>query len=385
MDLTTQIEHAAQIFRTLLTEQAERALAMHDVPPRDYMKAPVRIGLIGGDGIGPLLLAQARRLLSVLIGEELAAGTLVLVPIGGLTIEHRLATGDTLPPGVLAEVKTCDVLLKGPTTTPKGGALESANVALRRELDLYANVRPVRVPEAGIDWVFFRENTEGEYTLGARGVSLPGALAVDFKVTTVPGTRRVARAAFAYARANGKRRVAIVTKANIMKGTDGLFSDIAHEVAADYPEITAEDWYVDIAAAHLIDPAVQADFQVFLLPNLYGDILTDEAAQLQGGVGTAGSANVGDLYAMFEPIHGSAPRMIAAGLGDYADPGSMFRAVEMLLRHIGRHTAADRLDRALNRCATERRLTVTGTEEGATTRAFTDYVLETLGAFADGI
>ena len=257
--------------------------------------------------------------------------------------------------------------------------MESANVTLRRELDLYANVRPVSIPEEGCDWTFFRENTEGEYVLGSRGVEIPDVLAMDFKVTTRPGTRRIARAAFEFARNNGKKRVSIVTKANIMKKTDGSFSAICHEIAKEYPEITVDEWYIDIMTANLVNPAIRKQFEVFLLPNLYGDIITDEAAQLQGGVGTAGSANIGDRYAMFEAIHGSAPRMIEEGLGDYANPMSILRAVELLLRHIARAEKADLLDRALTLCGeTERRVVVTGDRDGATCREFADYVLETL-------
>ena len=187
-------------------------------------------------------------------------------------------------------------------TTLKGGTLESANVAMRRELDLFANVRPVCVPDENIDWTFFRENTEGEYVLGSRGVEIPDTLCFDFKVTTKEGTKKIARAAFEYARKNGKTNVAIVTKANIMKKTDGMFSELCHEVAKDYPEITADDWYIDIMTANLVNERVRSNFQVFVLPNLYGDIITDEAAQIQGGVGTAGSTNIGDKYACTQII-----------------------------------------------------------------------------------
>ena len=271
------------------------------------------------------------------------------------------------------------MFLKGPTTTPKGGTMESANVTLRRELDLYANVRPVSIPEKGIDWTFYRENTEGEYVLGSRGVEIPGKLEMDFKVTTEMGTRRIARAAFEYAKNNGKTNVSIVTKANIMKKTDGKFSEICREIAADYPEITAEDWYIDIMSANLVNEDIRSRFQVFVLPNLYGDIITDEAAQIQGGVGTAGSANIGDEYAMFEAIHGSAPRMIEEGIAEFANPSSIFRAVEMLLRHIAMADKADKLAKAMEICCdTERKVVVTGNRDGATCHEFGDYVMETL-------
>lgn len=375
------IRASVSTFETLLREQLARQERMEQGAfNRSFAEAErIVIGVVGGDGIGPILVAEARRVLEALLREELASGRVELREIEGLTLENRLARGEAVPQEVLAAIKDCDVLLKGPTTTPKGGTLESANVTLRRELDLYANVRPVAVPEAGIDWAFFRENTEGEYALGSRGVELPGKLTVDFKVTTDAGTRRIARAAFDYARQNGKTNVAIVTKANILKKTDGMFTRIAHEVAADYPEITAEDWYIDIMTANLVNPALRSKFQVFLLPNLYGDILTDEAAQIQGGVGTAGSANIGGRYAMFEAIHGSAPRKIEAGEGDYANPASILKAAEMLLRHIALTGKADRLAEALHVCMdVERRVVVTGHRDGATAREFTDYLLEKL-------
>ena len=337
------------------------------------------IGICGGDGIGPIIVREARRVLQLLLADEIASGKVELREIEGLTIENRLEKGEAVPADTLAAIKACDVLLKGPTTTPKGGTMESANVALRRELDLYANVRPVSVPEKNIDWIFYRENTEGEYVLGSRGVELPGKLAMDFKVTTDPGTKRIARAAFEYAKNNGKTNVAIVTKANIMKKTDGKFTALCHEVAADYPEITAEDWYIDIMTANLVNEAIRDRFQVFVLPNLYGDIITDEAAQIQGGVGTAGSANVGDRYAMFEAIHGSAPRMIEEGIGEYANPSSIFKAMEMLLRHIAMTEKADRLAKAMQICnETEKAVLVTGNRDGATCSAFTEYVMSTL-------
>ena len=270
-------------------------------------------------------------------------------------------------------IKACDVILKGPTTTPHGGTLESANVAMRRELDLYANCRPVCIPEQNIDWMFYRENTEGEYVLGSRGVELPG-MAVDFKVTTDLGTRRIARAAFDYARNNGKKHVSIVTKANIMKKTDGKFTAICHQIAADYPEITVEDYYIDIMTANLLVEGLREKFQVFVMPNLYGDIITDEAAQLQGGVGTAGSANLGDRYAMFEAIHGSAPRMIERGMGQYANPDSILKAAALLLRHICRAEVADKLEKAMADCM----LTVKSDGSASTCEEYTEAIIELL-------
>ena len=366
------VNQACEAFRVLLEEQLRRVENMASEKTDFSRKEVVTVGLIDGDGIGPIIMEQAAKILAHLLADEISAGTVVLKKIEGLTIENRLARNQPVPDDVLAQIKTCDVLLKGPTTTPMGGKMESANVTLRRELDLYANVRPVSIPEKNIDWMFYRENTEGEYVLGSRGVELPG-MAVDFKVTTDAGTRRIARAAFEYAKNNGKTRVSIVTKANIMKKTDGKFTAIAHEVAADYPGITVDDWYIDIMTANLVNEAIRDQFQVLLLPNLYGDIITDEAAQIQGGVGTAGSANIGDRFAMFEAIHGSAPRLIAEGLGDYANPASILKAEAMLLRHICRTGAAERLENTLASCKAE-----VSPETGITCRAYANQILKML-------
>ena len=381
MDQKAYIDQAAEHFRTLLAQQLQRQERMtQGSPAKDFAHMDhIVIGLIPGDGIGPIIMAQARRVLEKLLADEITHGQVELRDIQGLTIENRTAQGKAIPEDVLAAMKACDVLLKGPTETPKGGTLESANVAMRRELDLYANVRPVSVPELGIDWTFFRENTEGEYALGSRGIEVPGMLSMDFKVTTDAGTRRIAKAAFDFARANGKTNVAIVTKANIMKKTDGMFTRICHEVAADYPEITADDWYIDIMTANLVNPEIRSKFQVFVLPNLYGDIITDEAAQIQGGVGTAGSANTGSQYAMFEAVHGTAPRLIADGEGDYANPASILKAAELLLRHIAMAGKADKLAAAMHLCTeTERRVVMTGHRDGASCAEFGDYLLEKL-------
>ena len=372
---------AVASFEKLLRQQYDRSLAMRSAKaPKDFASLDtITIGLVGGDGIGPIIMTEAKRLLEKLLANEIQSGKVILKDIEGLTLENRMEKGEAVPSEVLEAIKSCDVILKGPTTTPKGGTMESANVTLRRELDLYANVRPVTVPEEGIDWMFYRENTEGEYVLGSSGVEIPGELAMDFKVTTDEGTKRIARAAFEYAKNNGKTNVAIVTKANIMKKTDGKFSKICNEVASQYPGIKAEDWYIDIMTANLVNKAIRNQFQVFVLPNLYGDIITDEAAEIQGGVGTAGSANIGDHYAMFEAIHGSAPRMIEEGLADYANPSSIFKAAEMLLRHICLLDKADTLANALKKCCdVEKAVVVTGFKDGNTCKEFADYVISNI-------
>lgn len=377
------INQAVSQFEKLLREQIARQQKMEqDSGAIDYTDLDkIVIGVCGGDGIGPIISSEAEKLLRFLLKNEVESGRVEIKNIEGLTIENRVAKNQAIPDDVLAEIKSCHVILKGPTTTLKGGTLESANVAMRRELDLYANVRPVCVPDQNIDWTFFRENTEGEYVLGSKGVEIPDTLAFDFKVTTNAGTRRIARAAFEYAKNNGKKNVAIVTKANIMKKTDGKFSEICHEIAKEYPEITADEWYIDIMTANLVNEKIRSGFEVFLMPNLYGDIITDEAAQIQGGVGTAGSMNLGDRYAMFEAIHGSAPRMIEQGIGNYANPTSIFKATEMLLNHIGFKTQAEKLNKALSICTeTEKKVVVTGDTDGATCADFSKYVMDTITA-----
>ncbi|MBO4937489.1 MAG: isocitrate/isopropylmalate dehydrogenase family protein [Oscillospiraceae bacterium] len=367
------INQACEAFRKILEEQQARIANMNTEKTDFSTKKTITIGVVDGDGIGPIITAQATRVLEKILADEIAAGSIVIKQIEGLTIENRIACGQAVPSDVLAEIKTCDVLLKGPTTTPHGGTMESANVSLRRELDLYANCRPVNISEKNIDWMFFRENTEGEYVLGSRGVELPG-MAVDFKVTTDAGTKRIARAAFEYARNNGKKHLSIVTKANIMKKTDGKFTALCHEIAEEYPEIEVEDYYIDIMTANLLKEPLREKFQVVLLPNLYGDIITDEAAQIQGGVGTAGSSNVGDKYAMFEAIHGSAPRMIERGMGEYANPASMIKAAAMMLRHICRVDAAEKIEKALDACTVE----VKSDGSAATAAQYTDALMQLL-------
>ena len=385
--MNESIKNATAQFETLLREQIARTERMAELSkPIDYASlGKLIIGVCDGDGIGPIICTEAVRVLETLLADRIAAGKVEIRRIEGLTLENRMAKEQSVPADVLAAIKECHVLLKGPTTTPKGGTgakeLESANVALRRELDLFANVRPVFVPEEGIDWTFYRENTEGEYVLGSRGVEIPGVLACDFKVTTDLGTERIARAAYEFARNNGKKNVAIVTKANIMKKTDGKFARICRELAArEYPELVLEDWYIDIMAANLVNPAIRSKFEVFVLPNLYGDIITDEAAQIQGGVGTAGSANVGGRYAMFEAVHGSAPRMIEEGIGELANPASIIKADEMLLRHVGFAAEADKLAAAMQKCSDDPTLHMIGERGGSTAREYADKLLAYISA-----
>ncbi len=383
--MQANIEAAKEAFGKLLTEQLARVEEMKNQGDFvDYKSLDqITIGVCGGDGIGPAITGQAQRIMEYLLKDEIASGKVLIKNIEGLTIERRVAENAAIPADVLAELKTCDVILKGPTTTPQKGDpwpnVESANVAMRKALDLFANVRPVRIPEQGIDWTFYRENTEGAYAVGSKGVHVTEDLGVDFTVVTSQGCERIIRAAFEFAKANGKTRVSAVTKANIIKTTDGKFLEAFREIAKEYPGITADEWYIDIMTAKLVDEKRRRDFQVVVLPNLYGDIITDEAAEFQGGVGTAGSANIGKKYAMFEAIHGSAPRMVKEGRDIYADPCSVIRAAAMLLAHIGFNDKADKLYAALDICTiTEKKLVMTGRDTGATGAQFADYIMETI-------
>jgi isocitrate dehydrogenase (NAD+) len=379
------IESALKHFGKLLEQQLQRVEAMKKATDWiDYTKLkPLVIGIVGGDGIGPTITAESQRVLEFLLRDEAKSGKVEFRVIEGLTIERRAEVRKAIPDEVLAELKKCHVILKGPTTTPRKGDpwpnVESANVSMRKELDLFANVRPVKVPAEGIDWVFFRENTEGAYALGSSGVNVTDDLAVDFTVATSPASERLIRLAFEYAKKNKVDRVTLVTKANVVKATDGKFLDIGYRIAKEYPGIKCDDWYIDIMTAKLVDKKRRTEFKVLALPNLYGDILTDEAAEFQGGVGTAGSANIGKRYAMFEAIHGSAPRMVDEGRANYADPASMIRAAAMLLRHIGYVDGAEKLEMALDICGLfEKKHVITGRTDGATSKEYADYLMETL-------
>jgi len=380
-----QLNSAVEKFAELVKEQNDRSERIKQQGDFiDYSKLDkLTIGVCGGDGIGPIISAEAARVLAFLLKNDVDNGKIEFKTIDGLTIENRAAANKAIPDDVMEELLKCPVILKGPTTTPQAGGpypnIESANVAMRKALDLFANVRPVKIPDEGIDWTFFRENTEGAYAVGSKGINITDDLAMDFVVTTTEGTERIAKLAYEYARKNNKDRVSIIQKANIIKTTDGKFLNLCKKIGENYPEITTDEWYIDITTAKLIDPKRRKDFKVFVLPNLYGDIITDEAAEFMGGVGTAGSANIGKKYAMFEAIHGSAPRMITEGRGKFADPCSMLRASVMLLSHIGKQTEADKLERALDICMyEEKKIHITGREDGCTCEEFGNYVMETL-------
>ncbi len=379
------IESAKEHFGTVLQQQLERVEMLKEEGDwTDYSSiSPIIIGMLGGDGIGPSISAETQAVLAYLLRDEVASGKVEFRVIDGLTIENRAEKLQSIPDDVLAEIKECHVTLKGPTHTPEQGDgwpnIESANVSMRKELDLFANVRPVRIPSQGVDWTFFRENTEDMYAVGSQGLNATDDLAIDFRVITSQGSERIIDAAFAHAQRTGRDKVTIVTKANVVKTTDGKFLDIARKVSERYPGIDWDGWYIDIMTAALINPARQKDFQVLALPNLYGDILTDEAAQIQGGVGTAGSANVGKRYAMFEAIHGSAPRMVQEGRAQYADPSSLLRAGAMMLEHIGFEGLGGKLHKALDICGQyERKVITTGRNTGATSQEYGQYIMSTV-------
>lgn len=379
------MQAAQEKFGELIQSEFERIERMKaDTEIKDFSRMEhIIVGVLPGDGIGPIIMEQAIRVLKALMQEELAAGRLEIREIQGMTIENRAAKLQSLPDEVMEEIRRCDVLLKGPMVTPRAGEpwpnLVSANSLLRRGLELFAAVRPIQIPDKGIDWTFFRENIEGEYIWGNKGIQVNEDLAVDFKVQTRQGSERIARAAFDFARKNGKKNVTIVTKANIVKLADGNFIKAVRKVGEEYPEIEIQERLVDAMCAKMLDPEFNAGIEVIVLPNLYGDIVTDVAAEHQGGLGTASSSNIGNRYAMFEAIHGTAPYLMSHGRGEYADPCSLIRAVGMMLAHIGYGDRKKKLDEALQICTvSERKVVLTTFAEDASTEEFTDYLIETM-------
>lgn len=293
-----------------------------------------------GDGIGPEIMDATLRLCDA-AGANLAIEEIEI----GEAVYHR-GNSAGIEPEALESLRRTGVFLKAPITTPQGGGFKSLNVTVRKTLGLYANVRPcpsyapfVATKHPGMDVVIVRENEEDLYA----GIEHRQSEDVYqcLKLITRPGCEKISRYAFEYARAHGRRKVTAFTKDNIMKMTDGLFHEVAEQVAGEYPEIEFEHWIVDIGAAKLADNPGQ--FDVILLPNLYGDILSDVAAEIAGSVGLAGSANIGATSAMFEAIHGSAPRR--AGQNVANPSGLMLAAVQMLV-HIGEVEAATRMHNA---------------------------------------
>lgn len=378
------ISQAQEKFGELIQSEFERIERMkQDTEVKDFSKLDkIVVGILPGDGIGPIIMEQAVRVIKALIPDEIASGKVELRHIEGMTIENRAAKLQSLPDDVFEEIKKCDVIIKGPMVTPRAGEpwpnLVSANSLLRRGLELFAAVRPIRIPDKGIDWTFFRENIEGEYIWGNKGIQVDEDLAVDFKVQTKQGSERIARAAFEFARKNGKQNVTIVTKANIVKLADGNFIKAVRKVGEEYPEIEIQERLVDAMCAKMLDPEFNKGIEVVVLPNLYGDIVTDIAAEHQGGLGTASSSNIGNKYAMFEAIHGTAPYLMSHGRGEYADPSSLIRAAGMMLAHIGYADKKVLLEKALDVCTTEKKVVLTTFTEDASAKEYTDYIIETI-------
>jgi isocitrate dehydrogenase (NAD+) len=298
-----------------------------------------KITLLPGDGTGPDLTAATKKILAAtnvpIEWEELLAGEAAIEQFG-----------TPLPDQVLESIRRNRVALKGPLTTPVGKGFRSINVALRKELDLYVNLRPARTFEGirsryqGIDLVVVRENTEDLYAGIEHMVGEDAAESI--KIITRKGSQRICRYAFDYARKNNRRKVTAVHKANIMKCTDGLFLAVATEVSREYPDIEFEDRIVDNMCMQLVQKPELYD--VLVCPNLYGDIISDLCAGLVGGLGLAPGANIGDDAALFEPVHGSAPKY--AGL-DKANPTAMVLSAILMLRYLGETAAADLVEEAL--------------------------------------
>lgn len=385
MGNTENVKLAQEKFGQLIEDEFKRIEKMKaGAEVTDFSKLDkIVVGILPGDGVGPILMKQALRVVRALLKPEIESGHVELRQIDGMTIEDRVAKNESLPSDVLPKIKECNVLVKGPMVTPKAGDglpnLVSANSLLRRELELFAAVRPIKIPDKNIDWMFFRENIEGEYIWGNKGIQVDEDLAVDFKVQTRQGSERIARAAFEYARKNGKKRVTVVTKANIVKLVDGNFIEAAQRVAQDYPGIEIDTKLVDAMCAKMLDPDFSEGMEVIVLPNLYGDIVTDVAAEHAGGLGNACSSNIGNKYALFEAIHGTAPYLISHGRGDYANPCSLIRAMGQMMIHIGYADRAAILDEALTICTeTEKKVVLTTFAEDASAEELTNYIIETI-------
>ena len=381
----SSVKAAQEKFGALIENESARIEKMKQGSmPTDFSKKEkIIIGVLPGDGVGPILMEQAMRVLGELVGKEIAEKKIEIRTIEGMDIATRVAKLESLPEDVKPKIKECDVLIKGPMVTPRAGDglpnLVSANSLLRRELELFAAVRPIKIPDKNIDWTFFRENIEGEYIWGDKGIQVDDDLAVDFKVQTKQGSERIARAAFEFARKNHKKNVTIVTKANIVKLVDGNFIKAVRKVGEEYPEIEIQERLVDAMCAKMLDPDFNQGIEVVVLPNLYGDIVTDVAAENAGGLGNACSSNIGNKYALFEAIHGTAPYLIEHDRGEYANPCSLIRAVGQLLIHIGYADRNDLLEKALEICTvSEKKLVVTTFREDASAAEFTDYLIETI-------
>jgi isocitrate dehydrogenase (NAD+) len=330
------------------------------------------ITLIPGDGIGPEVAGAARRVLDA-AGAELDYD----LQIAGAEAVER--TGDPLPGEVVESIRRHRVALKGPVTTPVGKGFRSVNVRLRQELELYANLRPVRTLPAvphrfeGVDLVIVRENTEGLYS-GLEHVVVPGVVE-SLKIITERASTRIARFAFEYARREGRKRVTAVHKANIMKLSDGLFLECFRTVSREYPDIAADDRIIDNLCMQLV--LRPEDYDMLLLENLYGDIVSDLAAGLVGGLGVVAGANIGEREAVFEAVHGSAPDIAGQNV---ANPLALIRSALLMLGHLGKGEVAERIRRALRHVVVERGILTRDLGGEATTSGFADAVVAAIEA-----
>ena len=327
-----------------------------------------RITLIPGDGIGPEVAANVVRIIEA-SGVEIEWETHYA---GAQALEKF---GETLPPELLESIKRNKVALKGPVTTPIGKGFTSVNVGLRQTLDLYANLRPVRAlpnvpcryPE--LDLIVVRENTEDLYS-GIEHVVVPGVVE-SIKIITEKASTRIARFAFEYSRREGRKKVTAIHKANIMKLSDGLFLDCFRNVARDYPEIEADDKIIDNACMQLVMRPEQ--FDVMLLENLYGDIVSDLCAGLVGGLGLVPGANIGELGATFEAVHGSAPDIAGQGI---ANPTALLQSGILMLRHLNERAAAEKIEKAMLAVFVEGKVRTRDIGGTAKTAEFADAIIQ---------
>lgn len=330
-----------------------------------------RLAYIPGDGIGPEVVAAARRILDAcgvaIEWTELSAGQAAFE-----------ALGDPLPAATLEGVRSAEATLKGPTTTAKGSGFRSVNVALRQKLSLFANYRPARsLPGvvtrfSDVDLIVVRENTEGLYS-GLEHEVVPGVVE-SLRIITRRASERIARFAFETARRQGRRRVTCVHKANILKLSDGLFLQSCLDVASEFPDVAFDDCIVDAAAMKLVSEPSQ--FDVLVMENLFGDILSDLCSGLVGGLGVAPSANVGEGMAVFEAVHGSAPDIAGKGI---ANPTALILSGVLMLRMLGEKLAADRVEQAVGRVLADGRCRTGDLGGSAGTAQFTDAVLAAMG------
>jgi len=329
-----------------------------------------RVTLLPGDGIGPEVAAAVLRVIAA-VGVQIEWERFI---VGGHAQDQA---GSSLPDDVIESVRRNRVALKGPVATPVGGGFESVNVRLRKILDLYANLRPVRnlpgVPSrfGDVDLVIVRENTEGLYS-GLEHEVVPGVVE-SLKIMTEKASTRIAVFAFEYAKKYGRKKVTVVHKANIMKKSDGLFLHCFRKVAVDYPDIEHDEKIVDNLCMQLVMNPYQ--FDMLLMENLYGDIVSDLAAGLVGGLGVVPSANLGEKAALFEAVHGTAPDIAGKNL---ANPTALLLSAVMMLRHIGERAAGDRIETALNRILGKRERITRDLGGTASTNEFTDAIIAAL-------